>query len=81
MIIKMSKKRTIDDRKKLLIRYRINEKGYVSFIDPCCDEIPVRLFGKMMKAISDIEQEWNSRIANKVSSLPPDVTSDKPIIK
>lgn len=77
----MSKKRTIDDRKKLLIRYRINEKGYVSFIDPCCDEIPVRLFGKMMKAISDIEQEWNSRIANKVSSLPPDVTSDKPIIK
>jgi len=77
----MSKKRTIDDRKKLLIRYRINEKGYVSFIDPCCDEIPVRLFGKMMKAISDIEQEWNSRIANKVISLPPDVTSDKPIIK
>ncbi|MEW9603265.1 hypothetical protein [Bacteroides sp. L008] len=77
----MSKKRTIDDRKKLLIRYRINEKGYVSFIDPCCDEMPVRLFGKIMKAISDVEQEWNSRIANKVSSLPPDVTSDKPTLK
>lgn len=77
----MSKTRTIDDRKKLLIRYRINEKGYVSFIDPCCDEMPVRLFGKIMKAISDVEQEWNSRIANKVSSLPPDVTSDKPTLK
>lgn len=77
----MSKKRTIDDRKKLLIRYRINEKGYVSFIDPCCDEMPVRLFGKIMKAISDVEQEWNSRIANKVSSLPPDITLVKPTLK
>lgn len=81
MIIKMGEKRTIDDRKKLLIRYRINEKGYVSFIDPCCDEMPVRLLGKIMEAISDVEQEWNSKITNKVSSLPPDVTSDKPIIK
>lgn len=36
----MSKKRITDDRKQLLIRYKIDEKGCVSFIDPCCDEIP-----------------------------------------
>lgn len=30
----MSKKRITDDRKQLLIRYKIDEKGCVSFIDP-----------------------------------------------
>lgn len=53
----MSKKRITDDRKQLLIRYKIDEKGCVSFIDPCCDEIPVCLFGKIMEAISNVEQE------------------------
>ena len=53
----MSKKKKVDDRKQLLIRYKIDEKGCVSFIDPCCDDIPVRLFGKIMEAISNVEQE------------------------
>lgn len=52
----MSKNRVTDDRKQLLIRYKIDEKGCVSFIDPCCDEIPVCLFGKIMEAISNVEQ-------------------------
>ncbi len=62
----MSKKKSTDDRKQLLIRYRINEKGCVSFIDPCCDEIPAVLFGRVMVALSNIEKEWNTHIANKV---------------
>ena len=74
----MSKKRFTDDRKQLLIRYKIDEKGCVSFIDPCCDEIPICLFGKIMEAISNVEQEWNCRIANKVDSLLPNITFDKP---
>lgn len=74
----MSKKRITDDRKQLLIRYKIDEKGCVSFIDPCCDEIPVCLFGKIMEAISNVEQEWNCRIANKVDSLLPNITFEKP---
>ena len=77
----MSRKKKVDDRKQLLIRYKIDEKGCVSFIDPCCDEIPAYLFGKIMEAISNVEREWNRKIANKVSSLPPDITLDKPIIK
>ena len=62
----MSNKK-IDDRKKLLIRYKIDEKGCVSFVDPCCDEIPVRLFGKIIEAISNVEKEWNTRRENKLS--------------
>lgn len=77
----MSKKKIMDDRKQLLIRYRIDEKGRVSFIDPCCDEIPVLLFGKIMEAISNVEKEWNSRISNKVSSIPPNITLDKSTLK
>lgn len=61
----MSRKKKTDDRKQLLIRYKIDDKGCVSFIDPCCDEIPVCLFGQIMKAISDVEKEWNSKITNK----------------
>lgn len=57
----MRKKKPTDDRKQLLIRYRINENGCVSFIDPCCDEIPSCLFGKLMQAISNVEKEWNSQ--------------------
>lgn len=77
----MSKKRFTDDRKQLLIRYKIDEKGCVSFIAPCCDEIPVCLFGKIMEAISNVEQEWNCRIANKVDSLLPNITSEKPTLR
>ena len=77
----MSKKRITDDRKQLLIRYKIDEKGCVSFIDPCCDEIPVCLFGKIMEAISNVEQEWNYRIANKVDSLLPNITFEKPTLR
>lgn len=62
----VSKKKQKDDRKQLLIRYRMNEKGCISFIDPCCDEIPVLLFGKIMEAISDVEKEWNARRINKL---------------
>ena len=77
----MSKKRFTDDRKQLLIRYKIDEKGCVSFIDPSCDEIPVRLFSKIIEAISNVEQEWNCRIANKTSSLPPNITFEKPTLR
>ena len=77
----MSKKRITDDRKQLLIRYKIDEKGCVSFIDPCCDEIPVCLFGKIMEAISNVEQEWNCRIAYKVDSLLPNITFEKPTLR
>lgn len=63
----MSKKKSIDDRKQLLIRYRINEKGCVSFIDHCCDEIPAVLFGRAMVALSNIEKEWNTHMANKIT--------------
>ena len=75
------KKRFTDDRKQLLIRYKIDEKGCVSFIDPCCDEIPICLFGKIMEAISNVEQEWNCRIANKVDSLLPNITFEKPTLR
>ncbi|WP_243462660.1 hypothetical protein [Bacteroides stercorirosoris] len=44
----------------------MNEKGCISFIDPCCDEIPALLFGKIMEAISDVEKEWNARRINKL---------------
>ena len=77
----MSKKRFTDDRKQLLIRYKIDEKGCVSFIDPCSDEIPICLFGKIMEAISNVEQEWNCRIANKVDSLLPNITFEKPTLR
>ena len=77
----MSKKSITDDRKQLLIRYKIDEKGCVSFIDPCCDEIPICLFGKIMEAISNVEQEWNCRIANKVDSLLPNITFEKPTLR
>lgn len=63
----MRRKKKVDDRKQLLIRYKIDEKGCVSFIDPCCDEIPAHLFGKIMEAISNVEKEWNTRRENKLS--------------
>lgn len=60
----MAKKKK-DDRRELLIRFRINEKNQVAFIDPCCDEMPVLLFGKVMKAISEVEEEWNQKMEAK----------------
>lgn len=59
----MSKKRNTDDCKQLMIRYRIDKKGCVAFIDPCCDEIPAVLLGKIMEAISNVEKDWNNDIA------------------
>lgn len=49
-----------------MIRYKIDKEGHVSFIDPRCDEIPVLLFSKAMKALSDVEKEWNAEIDNKI---------------
>ena len=54
-----------DDRRNFLIRYRIKEDLTVSFIEPCCDDIPVKLFMKVMKAIGKIETEWNNNIRKK----------------
>lgn len=56
------KKKCHDDRKQLLIRYRIDENGKVSFIDPCCDDMPARLFCNIIEAISDVEKKWNGQI-------------------
>ncbi len=79
--LNMSRRKQIDDRKRLLIRYRIDEKGLVCFIDPCCDNIPVALLGKILEAISNVEKEWNCRVANDINSFPPDITYDDPIFK
>ena len=54
-----------DDRKELLIRYRIKENNKVEFIDPCCDEIPALLFGQVMEAVSKVEDEWNKKMDAK----------------
>lgn len=58
----MKKKKNTDDRKQLLIRFRIDENGKVSFIDPCCDDMPAILFCKVMEAVSNVEKEWNDKI-------------------
>lgn len=77
----MNRKKKQDDRKQLLIRYKMDEKGRISFIDPCCDEIPVVLFGKIMEAISDVEKEWNYKINNKNNATLPPLIPDKPTLK
>lgn len=59
------KKKCTDDRKKLQIRYRIDKEGKVSFIDPCCDDMPANLFCKVMEAVSNVEKEWNNKISSK----------------
>lgn len=59
------KKEYSDDRKKLLIRYRIDKEGKVSFIDPCCDDMPAILFCRIMDAVSNVEKEWNDKILSK----------------
>lgn len=58
----MAKKKTTDDRKQLLVRYRIDKDDKVSFIDPCCDDIPAILFCNVMKALSEVEKDWNDKI-------------------
>lgn len=58
-------KKKNDDRKELLIRYRIDDDGKVSFIDPCVDEIPAMLFGSVMEKISEAQKEWNESIKTK----------------
>lgn len=59
------KKKNTVERKQLLFRYRIDENGKVSFINPCCDELPAMLFCKVMEAISIVEKEWNDKIIPK----------------
>lgn len=61
----MAKKKEKDDRKELLIRFRLDDLNRVSFIDPCCDEIPIVLFSKVMEAIGKVEMEWNENIEKK----------------
>lgn len=65
----MNKKKNKDDRKVLTLRYRIDENNHVSFIDPCCDDIPARLFFNLMEAISDVEEEWNSTNEYQISKV------------
>lgn len=60
----MNKKKNKDDRKVLTLRYRMDINNHVSFIDPCCDEIPTQLFGQLMSAISDVQYKWNRDIDN-----------------
>lgn len=60
----MSKKKQ-DNRKQLTIRYKIDENRCVSFIDPYCEGMPFKLFHMVVKAISDVEQKWNSEVTNK----------------
>lgn len=64
----MAKKKNTDDRKQFLIRFRIDKNSNVSFIDPCCDDMPGPLFCKVMEAISNVEQEWNNRKALQVTA-------------
>ena len=64
----MAKKKNIDDRKQFLIRFRIDENSKVSFVDPCCDDMPANLFCKVMEAISNVEKEWNNRKALQVTA-------------
>ena len=61
----MNKKKNKDDRKVFTLRYRMDINNHVSFIDPCCDEIPIQLFGNLMGAISDVQDKWNSGIDKK----------------
>ena len=57
----MSKEKT-EDRGQITIRYRFDQQGYVRFIDPCCDEIPVDLFVMVTQAFSEVQKKWNSKI-------------------
>lgn len=51
------------------------------FIDPCCDDIPAALLGKILEAISNVEKEWNSRFTNDINSFPPDIIYDELILE
>lgn len=77
----MNRKKKSDDRKQLLIRYKIDNNMCVSFIDPCCDEIPISLFGQIMKAISNVEKEWNYKMNNKNNAALPPLAPDEPTLK
>ncbi len=60
----MNNEKNKDDRKVLTLRYRMDINNHVSFVDPCCDEIPAQLFGQLMIAISDVQYKWNRDIDN-----------------
>lgn len=53
------KSKKADKRKQFLIHYRFNEQGKIEFIDPSCDELPMKLFGELIKAINDVQNEYN----------------------
>lgn len=61
----MTKQNKSDNRKQLLIRFEIDDKRRISFINPCCEDIPFALFTKVMKAITKVEEEWNEAINKK----------------
>jgi|GEM_PF-1250173 hypothetical protein len=65
----LGKKKT-DDRKQLLIRYRLDENDKVSFTHPCCEDIPARLFFKVMEALSIVEREWNLVQTKQLEETP-----------
>ncbi|MEG1585979.1 MAG: hypothetical protein RR346_03815 [Bacteroidales bacterium] len=46
-------------QKKLSIQYQFDEKGKVSFINPSCEEMPLKLFTQILKAIGIVEYEYN----------------------
>ena len=52
-------KRKIDTRKQFLIHYRFSEQGKIEFIDPSCDELPMKLLGELLKAIDNVQKEYN----------------------
>ena len=60
----MNNEKNKDDRKVLTLRYRMDINNHVSFVDPCCDELPAQLFGQLMIAISDVQYKWNRDIDN-----------------
>ena len=60
----MNNEKNKDDRKVLTLRYRMDINNHVSFVVPCCDEIPAQLFGQLMIAISDVQYKWNRDIDN-----------------
>lgn len=58
----MSNIKNTDEQRVFLIRYSIDEKEHVSFTDPCSDEIPPQLLGKVMRAFSNVERSWNKNL-------------------
>lgn len=56
------KKKIKDNRSKIIIRYRFDEKGCINFVDPCSDEIPVSLFMNIIECLNKIQDKYNKEI-------------------